>query len=166
MFDAFLKVSTIPGETTDSAHVDEIEVLEYDLQVEQPLASGQSGSTAGAQSAQRANFGNFTFVHALDASSPKFFLACSKGEHIPEATLALHRATGNKQKYMEYKMTQVIVAKVEPGGNSKGDHNLPLEKVSFNYSKIELTYTKTNNQTGAPMGDVKTWWDRSNNTGG
>jgi hypothetical protein len=36
----------------------------------------------------------------------------------------------------------------------------------MNYSKIELIYTKTDQKTGRPAGDVKTWWDRATNTGG
>ena len=164
MFDVFLKVSTIPGESGDAKHGEWIEVLKYDLNVEQPKTA--TGSSAGAQFTQRADFSDFTIQHALDASSPKFFLACAKGEHIPEATLELCRATGDKQVYMQYKMTDVVITKVSPYGDAKGNDTLPMEHVAMNYSKIELIYTKTDVKTGKPAGDVKTWWDRGNNTGG
>ncbi len=163
-FDAFMKISTVPGESTDDKHKDWIEVLSYSLGVNQP--STGTGSSTGAQSAERANFGDFTIVHSLDKASAKFFLACAKGEHIPAATLELCRATGEKQKYMEYKMTDVIVTSVRPGGSSVGSGDFPLEEVSFNYSKIEWTYTETDHKTGKPKGDVKTHWDRSLNKGG
>jgi type VI secretion system Hcp family effector len=93
-------------------------------------------------------------------------LACAKGEHISEATLELCRATGDKQTYMQYKMTDVVITRVAPYGDAKGNDTLPMESVSMNYAKIELIYTKTDVRTGKPAGDVKTWWDRSNNTGG
>ena len=80
-------------------------------------------------------------------------------------TLELCRATGDKQKYMEYKMSDVLVSSVRPGGSSKAGETLPLEEVSFNYGKIEITYTQTD-QTGKPKGDVKANWDLSANKGG
>jgi type VI secretion system secreted protein Hcp len=78
----------------------------------------------------------------------------------------LCRATGDKQKYMEYKLTDVLVSSVRPGGSSKGGETLPLEEVSFNYGKLEITYTQTDQKTGKPKGDVKANWDLVANKGG
>jgi type VI secretion system secreted protein Hcp len=164
MFDVFLKIATIPGESTDEKHKDWIEVLSYGLEVTQPKTA--TGSSAGAQFTQRADFGDFNFSHALDAASPKLFLACANGEHIADATLELCRATGDKQVYMQYKMTDVVITSIKPGGDSKGDDMLPIEEVSMNYSKLECVYTKTDTKTGKPAGDIKTFWDRAINKGG
>lgn len=163
-FDAFLKLSTIPGESSDDKHKEWIETLSYHLGVSQP-GSG-SASSGGAPNAERANFSDFSIVHTLDKASPKLFLACATGQHIPEVKLELCRATGDKQKYMEYKMTDVLVSGVRPGGSSQGGDALPLEEVSFNFSKIEVIYTETDHKSGKPKGDVKANWDRSSNRGG
>jgi type VI secretion system secreted protein Hcp len=163
-FDAFMKLSTVPGESTDDKHKDWIEILSFHWGVSQPTSG--SRSSGGAASAERANHQDFSIVKALDKASPKLFLSCCKGEHIPEATLSLCRATGDKQKYMEYKMTDVIVSSVRPGGSAQGGENLPLEEVSFNYGKVELTYTLTDHKTGKPSGDVKAHWDLTANKGG
>jgi type VI secretion system secreted protein Hcp len=163
MFDAFLKVATIPGESQDSKHKDEIEILSYSWGVSQ--TSSGSSSSGGARSAERANFADFTIVKSLDKASPKLFLACAKGEHIADVTLKLSRATGDKQKYMEYKMTDVLVSSVRPGGSAHGGESLPLEEVSFNYGKIELIYTATDHKTGKAAGDVKTNWSVVENKG-
>jgi len=163
-FDAFLKIDSIPGESTDDKHKDQIEVLSYNLGVVQP--KGGSASSAGAQSAQRADFQDFHFVHALDKASPKLFLACANGQHIKSAVLTLHRATGDKQKYLEIKLDDVMVSSVQPGGNANGSENLPLESVSLNFSKIEVIYTCTDHKTGKASGDVKAHWDRGANKGG
>jgi type VI secretion system secreted protein Hcp len=163
-FDAFLKVSTVPGESTDDKHKDWIEVLSYSWGVSQPSAG--SRSTAGAASAERTNHQDFSIVKVLDKASVKLFLSCCKGEHIPEVKLELCRATGDKTKYMEYKMTDVLVTSMRPGGSAHGGETLPLEEVSFNYGKIELTYTETDHGTGKPKGDVKSNWDLKINKGG
>jgi type VI secretion system secreted protein Hcp len=93
-------------------------------------------------------------------------LACCNGEHIGEVILELCRATGDKQKYMEYKLSDVIVASVNPIGESKGEENLPMEEVAFNYGKIEWTYTVTDHRTGRSAGDVRAYWDAIANKGG
>jgi type VI secretion system secreted protein Hcp len=162
-FDAFLKIATVPGESTDDKHKDWIEILSFSWGVSQPAAG--SRSSGGAASAERVNHQDFSIVHTLDKASPKLSLACCKGEHINEIKVELCRATGDKQKYMEYKMTDVIVSSVRPAGNAQGSENLPLEEVSFNYGKIEWTYTATDHKTGKPAGDVKANWDLVANKG-
>ena len=163
-FDCFLKISSVPGESTDDKHKDWIEVLSFSWGVSQPGAG--SRSTGGAASAERCDHQNFQVVKTVDKASPKLFLSCCKGEHINEVKLELCRATGDKQKYMEYKMSDVIVSSVQPGGSSHGGESLPLESVSFNYGKIELIYTETDHKTGKPKGDVKANWDLVQNKGG
>lgn len=162
-FDSFLKISTIPGESTDDKHKDWIEILSFSWGVSQP--SSGAASTGGARSAERCNHQDLSLVKVLDKASPKLFLACCKGEHIPEIKLELCRAAGDKTKYMEYKLTDVIVSSVRPGGSAHGGESLPLEEVSFNYGKIELTYTATDHKTGKPAGDVKANWSLVENKG-
>jgi type VI secretion system secreted protein Hcp len=162
-FDAFLKVDTIPGESTDDKHKDWIEILSYSSGVSQPSTAARS---AGGAASGRVNVDNFSIVHALDKASPKLFLSCCNGEHIKAVTLELCRATGDKQKYMEYKMTDVLVSSVRPGGSSKGGDQMPLEEIAFNYGKIEITYTQTDPKTGKPKGDIKANYDLVANKGG
>ncbi len=162
-FDAFLKIDGVPGESTDDKHKDWIEILSFHWGVSQPSSGGRS--TGGAASAERCNHTDFSFVHTLDKASPKLFLQCCNGKHIKEITLELCRATGDKQKYMEYKLSDAIVSSVRPGGAAQGGEALPLEEVSFNYGKIELSYTATDHKTGKPVGDVKSNWDQIANKG-
>lgn len=156
-FDCFLKVDGIPGESTDDKHKHWIEVLSYSWGVSQP-ASGSASSSGGA-SAERADFSDFSIVKALDKASPKLMQACADGTHIDEVTMELCRAGGDKMKYMEYKMTNAMVTGVRPGGSAQGGENLPLEEVSFNYGKIELTYTQQTRAGGRGQGNVAAGWD-------
>jgi len=162
-FDAFLKIDGIPGESTDDKHKDWIEILSYSHGLSQPAAGARS--TGGAASGERCNHQDFSIVKVLDKASPKLALYCCNGTHIKSVKLELCRATGDKQKYMEYLLSDVIVSGVRPGGSAQGGENLPLEEVSFNYGKIEWTYTETDHKTGKPKGDVKANWDLVANKG-
>ena len=163
-FDAFLKIDSIKGESTDDKHKEWIEVLSFNTGIAQP--SSGSASSGGGRTAQRANFGPFSFVKTVDKATPKLALFCANGEHIKEITLELCRASGDKQKYMEVKLYDSVVSSFTSSGSSKGGEPLPLEDVSFSYGKIDWTYTETDHATGKPKGDVKTNWDLKANKGG
>jgi len=160
-FDAFLKIEGIPGESTDDKHREWIEVLSYNFSVTQ-RPSG-SASTAGGASAERATFSDFSVVKTLDKASPKLFEACATGRHIPTVTLELCRAGGDKLKYMEYKLSNVIISMNRPGGTSQAGEALPQEEIAFNYGKIELAYTQQNRADGSGGGQVASGWNLETN---
>jgi len=162
MFDVFLKIATIPGESTDDKHKDWIEILSYSHALSQP--SSLEASAHGGRSSGRVDMADFSVVKTLDKASPKLALACCKGEHIQEVTLELCRAGGDKRKYMTYKMTDVLVASVRPGGSAKGTEGLPLEETAFRFGKIEWEYTQLDAKGGA-AGNVAAKWDCTKNTG-
>ncbi len=160
-FDAFLQVDGVPGESSDGAHPDWIEVLSYSAGVSQTASA--SASSGGGASAERADFQDFSIVKALDKASPKLAVACADGTHIATVVLELCRAGGDKLKYMEYKLTDCIVSSCRPGGSSGGAETLPLEEVSFNYGKIEWTYTQQQRADGSGGGNVAAGWDLETN---
>jgi len=157
-FDAFLQIDGIDGESTDAKHTNWIEVLSYNWGVTQP-ASG-SASTSGGATAERANFHDFSIMKTLDKASPKLALACSSGTHIKKVTLELCRAGGDKLKYMEYKMEECIVSSCSESGSGGSD---PTESISFNYGKIEWTYTQQKRTDGSGGGQVAAGWDLRSN---
>jgi type VI secretion system secreted protein Hcp len=159
-FDAFLKIANIPGESTDAKHSEWIEIMSFSHGMSQP-ASAQV-SRQGAITTGRVDMQDLTVLKALDKASPKLSLACCKGEHFPSIQLELCRNTGDKQKYMEYKLTDVVISAVRPGGSSKGDGDVPLEEISLRFGKIQWNYTALD-KTGKPKGNVSAGWDLSKN---
>lgn len=163
-FDCFIQIEGIPGESTDDKHTNWIEVLSYSHAVSQ-MSSGRA-STSGGRTGERCDHTDFSITKTLDKASPKLALFCCNGTHIPKITMELCRATGDKQKYMVYILSDVIISSVSPGGASQGGESIPVETVTMNYGKIEWVYTETDHKTGKPKGDVKTHWDLTTNKGG
>ena len=157
-FDAFLRVDDAPGESTDSNHKDWIEILSYHHGVQQPVS--YSASTAGGASAERANFTSFTITKQVDKASPKLFEACFTGRHIKEVIIEVCRAGGDKQKFMEIKMEQVLISSYDHDGGS-GD--FPVETVSFAPGKIQMNYTQQKREDGTLGGNVACGWDLCKN---
>jgi type VI secretion system secreted protein Hcp len=156
-FDAFLKIDGIPGESTDDKHKDWIEILSFRFGVKQ--TASESASTAGASSAERADFQDLSIVKAIDRASPKIFVACAGGINLHTVTVELCRVGTDKVKFMECKLTNCIVSAYLPGGSVKGGEAFPLEEVTFNYGKIELSYTTQNRADGSGAGQVAAGWD-------
>lgn len=163
-FDAFLKIKGVDGESTDDKHSNWIEILSYSHGVSQ-MGSG-SVSSGGGRSAERCDHSDFSIVKTLDKATPKLNLYCSDGTHVPEVKVELCRAGGAKEKYMEYKLEDVIISSVRPGGSAQGGEALPLEEVSFNYGKITWTYNELDHKTGKNKGSVEAHWDLHANKGG
>jgi type VI secretion system secreted protein Hcp len=160
-FDSFLKIDGIPGESTDDKHKDWIEILSYSHGLTQP--SSATASSAGGGTTERVDLSDFQIAKHLDKASPKLYELCCTGKHIANVTLELCRAGGDKLKYMEVKMEQVIISAVHPGGAAAGNDNLPTESVSFNYGKIKWTYTQQKRADGSGGGNVTGGWDLTAN---
>jgi type VI secretion system secreted protein Hcp len=161
MFDAFLKVEGVEGESLDDKHKNWIEILSFSSGANQPASATRSSS--GGATAERVDLHDFSIVKALDKASPKLFEACCTGKHFKEVKIELCRAGESKVKYMEYKLEEAIVSSIRPGGSSKGAEALPLEEVSFNYGKIKLTYTQQKRSDGSGGGNVDAGWDATAN---
>ncbi len=153
-FDAFLKIDGIPGESTDDKHKDWIEVLTYNWAARQPTSA--TASSSGGASQERANFQDFSIIKALDKASPKLAAACAGGDHIKTVTLELCRAGKEKVKYMEYKLTNCIISSISSAG---GGEKEPTEHLSFNYGRIEWTYTRQKREDGSRGGNIAAGWD-------
>jgi len=155
-YDAFLKIDGIPGESQDDKHKDWIEILNYQHEMTQP--SSATASSAGGGTTERVDHGDIEITKHIDKASPKIYEALSKGTHIPTVTIEFCRAGGDKLKYLEIKMEQVIISYASPGG-SKHDDQFPTEDVKFNYGKIKWTYTQQKRADGTGGGNVAGGWD-------
>ena len=160
-FDSFIKIDGIPGESSDDKHKEWIELISYDHHIEQPASS--TASSVGGATAERVNHGAFNFIHQLDKATPKLLEACCTGKHIKEVTIEFCRAGGDKVKYMEIKLEQVLISAVTENGSSTGESGFPSETVSLSYGKIKWTYTQQKRQYGSAGGNVSAGWDLTAN---
>ena len=162
-YEMFLRIDGIPGESTHETHKDWIEVLSYSHSVYLP--SSGSRSSGDTRTAERCDHQDFSVVKMLDKASPILALLCCNGQYIGEIRLELCQATGDKNRYMEYRFSDVIITAIRPGSSGLSGGARPLEEVSFNYSQIEWSYTAYDPDTGLPEGNVGAKWDLETNTG-
>ncbi|SPA29052.1 Hcp-related (Hemolysin-coregulated protein) protein; replication/virulence associated protein; DUF796 [Cupriavidus taiwanensis] len=142
--DIFLKINGIDGESQDSSHKNEVEVLAWDWSIEQQ-STMHAGSGGGAG---KATVSDLSFEHFIDRASPNLMKYCLTGKHINEAVLVVRKAGGNPLEYLKLTMTDVIVTRVSPKG-SVDDEVRMRETVALSFSRVKQEYVVQNAQGGS-----------------
>lgn len=156
-FDAYIEIEGIPGEALDAAYKDCIEITGYGFGMHQSTSA--TASSSGGASSGRTSLSDFTFTKALDKASCKIIETVCAGKHLKEVILSLHRAGGDKVKYFEITLEEVIISNYSQNAND----GIPTETVSLNYGRIKTTYTQQKRSDGTGAGNVSGGWDRINN---
>jgi type VI secretion system secreted protein Hcp len=156
--DYFLKLDGISGESKDSKHKGEIEVLSFTFGEAQ---SGSSGSGGGA-GAGKVQMTDFSFTARTTKASPQLFLHCAQGKHIKQAILTVRKAGGSQQEYLIIKLNDVLVSSYALGsgvGESEGE---PHDAFALNFVKLSYDY-KPQKADGSLDAPVHAGWDLSKN---
>ena len=156
--DYFLKIDGIDGESQDSQHKGEIDVESFSW------GAAQTGSfaTGGGAGPGGVQFQDFHFTMRVNKASPKLMLSCASGQHIKWATLTGRRASveGQEQEFYKLQFTDVLISSYQTA--AAGGDTIPVDQVSFNFSKIEFDYTPQG-ATGASGTTVTAGWDLKQN---
>jgi type VI secretion system Hcp family effector len=128
----FLKVDTIPGEANDADHTDWVEILEFSHAIANEKIQG-SGSPQG-----QAICGPLIATKTVDKATPKLYEACTKGTHLPTATLELLRADTGQKAYFQLVMKDVLITSVNPSA-ARGDQ-FPTETIRMTYGAVSVSY--------------------------
>jgi type VI secretion system secreted protein Hcp len=134
--DYFLKIDGIPGESQDSKHKDEIQLISWSFGEQ----NAGTFSVGGGGGAGKVAMGDFSFVKLVDKASPKFFLACAQGTHIANALLTCRKAGTEQQEYLKITLKDILVSKYETTGSGAQNEVVPVESISLNFAAIKIEY--------------------------
>jgi type VI secretion system secreted protein Hcp len=154
--DYFLKLDGISGESKDSKHKGEIEVLSFSF------GESSSGSMAygGGGGEGKVQMSDFTFTARTSKASPQLFLHCAEGKHIKQAFLTARKAGGSQQEYLKIKLNDVLVSSYALDGGE--DETEPHDSFSLEFVRISYDYApqKADGSLDAP---VHAGWDLRKN---
>jgi type VI secretion system secreted protein Hcp len=154
MVDYFLKIDSVPGESHDAHHPDEIPVTAF--------AWGESGGATPLGSgggAGKVQMEAFHFAAVTSKASPKLMLLCANGKHVKSAVLVARRAGPANLEYLKITFTDVTVSSYEVAGSS---NDVPVDEVSLSFAKVAIDY-KPQNANGSLGAVVHAGWDRLQN---
>jgi type VI secretion system secreted protein Hcp len=155
--DMFLKLDGIKGESFDSKHKDEIDVLSWSWGMTQ-MGTSHTGSGSGTS---KVSVADLHINKLVDKATPALTLHCCNGKHIKKGTLTVRKAGEHPVEYLVIDLEDIIVSSVQTTGtNHSGD--LVQESISLNFAKFKSTYKQQNADGSAGPSAEYGWNIRQN----
>jgi type VI secretion system secreted protein Hcp len=148
--DIFVKLGDIKGESTDSKHKDEIDILSWSWGVVGPIRNSAKQPQQPVGPGQPACAQDISIVKSVDRASPVLFAKAAAGVPIPTATFSVRKSGEDPQDFLVITLSDVLVTSVSQGGAAGGG---PTESVSFGFSSAKVSY-KPQSDTGTPADAV------------
>lgn len=135
--DFYLKIDTIEGESDAVGFEKQMQIQSWSF----GASNAGSSSLGSGLGSGKVSLQDFHFVVENGKASPQLFLACAKGNHIPQAILSCRKTGGDGSPYTYTKVTfgDLVISSFQTGG-SDGSGVLPMEQISFNFTKITFEY--------------------------
>jgi type VI secretion system secreted protein Hcp len=160
MFDAYLFIDDVPGDSSSMGFEDHFEILNFSHEIVQEL--NKSRSMKGAGAAGRAEHGSMMITKRIDKASPWLMEMCSSGAKRNEAILKIVKATGTeiaseateKMVYMQYHMRGIDIQRIQHAADEESA--AVLEVFGIQYDSIVWTWTS---EAGQNVGS----WNRVTN---
>jgi type VI secretion system secreted protein Hcp len=150
--DMFLKFTpTVKGESKDSKHKDEIDILSFSW------GASNSGTThqGGGGGSGKANIQDLSVTKFTDLSSTSLHLACWNGKHLDEAVLYARKAGEKPLEYLTITMNEVLITSISTGGS--GGEDRFTENVTLNFAKVKVEYKEQSDTGGAGASPQSKW---------
>jgi type VI secretion system secreted protein Hcp len=131
--DYFLKLEGIEGESSDSNHKNEIQLMSWSWGASQVSSvAGTGGSGAG-----KADLSDFSLMTYFDKATPKFFKSIGLGTHIASGTLSAVKSGAQGKPYLKVDFAEIFVTSLQISGSSE----VPTVGISFTYNEIKIDYS-------------------------
>ena len=142
---SFMKFDGIDGEAIDAKHKEWIDVESFSYKFERPVSGAGSTRTTDASRASE-----MVVTKWVDKSSPHLMLSVCNGRVFPKVEIELTASvagTGD-DKYLTYRLHDVLVTSAGTTGSSSGSEPQPTESISLNFTKVEMNYRTVDRATG------------------
>jgi type VI secretion system secreted protein Hcp len=152
--DIFLSIGDIKGESLDSKHKAEIDVLSWAWGMRQSgtmhLGTGGGGGKVAID--------NLCVMKYTDKATPVLIDACAKGTHFPKAVLTVRKAGGAVPlEYYVITLENVLVSAHAANGAETEDRF--TETVSLNFQCFHVQYQPQSETGGKKGGVVESKWN-------
>jgi type VI secretion system secreted protein Hcp len=136
----YLRIPTIPGDSTVQAHVNDIDVQTFSW-----------GVTA---SSTRATFGDVTITKYVDPASPLLMKATANGQTFSSVTLFAEKPGSTPFEYYRLTLANANMKSFKQSGTRASGI---LDTVAFSYTRITLRHTRQLATGGTAV--VQACWD-------
>ena len=141
--DYFLRIESIPGESVDTHHPNEIVVESWSFGDSDAAAAGGAG---------KVRFHDFHFSAVVSKASPKLVEAAALGSHLAGAVLTCRKSSGFQVEFLVLKFSDVVVSSYATGAAAASE-TAPIDQVALAFAKVEIddTEEKPDGKTAPPI---------------
>jgi len=155
LFDAFLKLDGISGESADAKHKGEIDLVSFGWGESNSFSIGSATGGAGGG---KMKFDEFKIVKKVDAATPPLLLACATGQHIKQGTLVVRKAGGVQLEFLKVTLNLLFVKDIQQQGSPQGDE-IPLEEITMAAGSMQFQYQQQGPDGKAQGGPSLASWN-------
>lgn len=148
----YLKVGTIKGGSFDLAHRDWSDA-----------AATEFGVTRGTDTRGIPVVADLTVEKPGDIATSALLRQMLTGAEGVTVDLEFIRNSAERQRYYRIRLYEALISAFSQTSGGAGEP--PVDTISFNYQRIEVTYTVFTG-TGSQVGEVSAWYDVIRNEGG
>lgn len=141
--DMFVKLGDIKGESQDSKHKDEIQVLSWSW--------GVSGQTAQTPQQGKSCAQPFVITKFVDKATPLLFVNTALNTTLPDATISVRTTDGSGMDFLVIKMRDVTITEVKSAAPLDGGDLMETVKLGFSSAAISFTPQADSGTPGAPI---------------
>ncbi|MCP3129422.1 type VI secretion system tube protein Hcp [Shewanella sp. KJ2020] len=123
--DMFLKIDGVDGESQDSQHRGEIDILAW--------------SWGASSDSRKVCIQDISLTKYVDSASPELLMNQVTHIKYPKATLVVRKAGREQSEYINIELTNVWVSSLSTGG-SGGEDRL-TENIALNFEELKYSYT-------------------------
>ena len=150
--DMFLKLDDVKGESVDSKHKEEIDVLAWSWGMSQ---SGTTHMGTGG-GAGKVSVNDLSITKYLDKASTTLIISCCSGTHFKQGVLTVRKAGGKEPlEYIKITMKEILVSSISTGG-SGGEDRL-TENITLNFAEFKVEYAPQQG-TGTGAAKIEAGW--------
>ena len=144
--DMFLKIKGAAGESSDTDHKDEIDVVSWSW------GMAQSTDLATGQASGRATMHQLSIVKRVDKSSTTLMNFLRNNKLVDEAQLVVRKAGKTPLEYFKIELKKVRITLLK----TETENAELLERVNLGFAQIRVSYTPQD-PTGAKGGGDTTF---------
>jgi type VI secretion system secreted protein Hcp len=144
----YMDFDGVKGDVTTADYKGWIELNSFQFGVSRAVSSGAGGAT---RESSAPSISEIVVSKYLDASSPKLYQDSLAGAFDTKVQIKMTSTTKNKvETFLTYELTDCGVSSYSQ--SSGGD--APVESLSLNFAKIQMTPTPLDNKGQVTKGDV------------
>ena len=145
--DMFLKVDGIKGDSQDTTHTNEIDVVNWSWGMRSNTSMGGAGASG------KSTVNELKITKRVDNASTALMSVMRNNGNIKKVVLTVRKAGGNPLEYFMITLQNARITSIDVESGTTGEESDLVERLSFAFNRINIEYVPQG-ADGQPRGST------------